>query len=267
VPQLSAHPLAGIYSHKLQEIKMKYLILEIALLVVILGCQKKSDPVAPKENGWLGGTVVLHDYDGSIISDNSGVKIIVEGTTISTYTPFDGTWFMDGILSVDHTIKFSKTGYVTVKYFAPMGSASYRINDPILMGKIPLYKINQLNASSSRLDYSINISGVLSTVDTARRYVAVLFSDMPIDTSTSIKYFYELIVTVPQGTNSFNQSFFKDGYNDPRFLWSGHKMYVIAYPLPQGAPFVNVDYYPIDSRNVWDKNEIAPSNIDSLIVP
>jgi len=103
---------------------MKTLSAIVPLLFALLlaSCGAKTNVItntySTAEPGNVKGTVKLFDTNGAAISDASGVKVAMEGTSYSTLTATDGTWELQNVPAGTYTsLMYSKSGFPTYKSY------------------------------------------------------------------------------------------------------------------------------------------------------
>lgn len=87
---------------------------------LIAGCGTKTEVItnsySSAEPGNIKGKVTLYDTNGVVLSDASGVKVVMEGTTFSTLTASDGTWGLVNVPAGTYpSVMYSKEGFPTFK--------------------------------------------------------------------------------------------------------------------------------------------------------
>jgi hypothetical protein len=103
---------------------MSVRIVLLALLLwlicsTLVGC--KEGPAGPQGppgstlSGDLSGFAFLLDYNLRQLTDHSGILVQLEGSQIQTTTSANGKWILANIPTGTYTIKFSKSGYGTLK--------------------------------------------------------------------------------------------------------------------------------------------------------
>jgi len=95
---------------------MRNLIITCFLVIILFCCGCKDSTTSPGIDGTMIGYVVAHDTVGP--SNNSGVKISLEGTNYSTLSDSSGRWEMTNIPPGTYTIAFTKDNYATEKTIA-----------------------------------------------------------------------------------------------------------------------------------------------------
>lgn len=88
--------------------------------VLIVSCGTKTNIItySGSEPGNVKGTVKLFDTNGVAISDASGVKVSMEGTSYSTLTATDGTWELQNVPAGTYpSLMYSKAGFPTYKSY------------------------------------------------------------------------------------------------------------------------------------------------------
>jgi hypothetical protein len=88
--------------------------------VLIVSCGTKTNIItySGSEPGNVKGTVKLFDSNAIAISDASGVKVAMEGTSYSTLTAADGTWELQNVPAGTYpSLMYSKNGFPTYKSY------------------------------------------------------------------------------------------------------------------------------------------------------
>lgn len=95
---------------------MKYLALLI-VVVAVAGCDKSSTDPADSSGYVLEGYVELKDSVGKKLSDHSGARVSILGTTLSTTTTADGQWNLPGFpIAKPFTLVFTKAGFAEERH-------------------------------------------------------------------------------------------------------------------------------------------------------
>src|SRR5579872_5351603 len=102
---------------------MKHLLVTFFLFftVILISCGTKTNEIintyTSAEPGTMIGYVVIHDSTGQN-TDNSGVKISIDGTNYSTLSDSIGKWELDNVIPGTYNISFTKDTYATEKTIA-----------------------------------------------------------------------------------------------------------------------------------------------------
>ncbi len=89
-------------------------------LVIFCGCKSTSSPSPTSGNsinGNMVGYVAAYDSTGSK-TDNSGVKISIDGTSYSSLSDSKGRWELDNVVPGTYNISYTKDGYAMEKIIA-----------------------------------------------------------------------------------------------------------------------------------------------------
>ena len=94
------------------------------LFILIAACSKNSSHhsiavpdliQAEKTRGNISGRILLYDGENIAATDNSGITVSIDNTTVTTQTGADGRWTLDSIPKGTYDISYSKPGYGTGK--------------------------------------------------------------------------------------------------------------------------------------------------------
>lgn len=100
-------------------------------VLMLAGCEYKDQvppPPAPLPLNHTSGYVVLYDPEGNLMSDCSGVKVSIDGTSYSTLSDKSGRWSIAHSLNKSCKLIFSKEGYNDHKIFGiEMGKSEQKI--------------------------------------------------------------------------------------------------------------------------------------------
>jgi hypothetical protein len=163
----------------------KHILSVLLLAFLIPSCSKIEGPEGPQGKpgtpltGSLAGYVSVYDEFGSSVTDKSGIKVTVEGTTpeISVTTNTIGMYQIDNLPMGTYDLSYSKTGYCTSKNFGISHSGG--IKPTIVYGYIsqtPATKIESFSlsyADYNNIYYSINVSPSIPTG--MNRYVRIFY--------------------------------------------------------------------------------------------
>jgi hypothetical protein len=100
--------------------KTLFTIAPLFFSLLLASCGAKTDVItySGSEPGNVKGTVKLFDTTGVAISDVSGVKVFMEGTSYSTLTAADGTWELQNVPAGTYpSLVYSKAGFPTYKSY------------------------------------------------------------------------------------------------------------------------------------------------------
>jgi hypothetical protein len=79
----------------------------------------------------LRGTVVLYNYNDSLLADNSGVLVQLDGTSYSAMSDAAGFWTISNLPSRTYNMTFSKQGFGSVRgQESFLGGATLWYNNP-----------------------------------------------------------------------------------------------------------------------------------------
>ena len=94
------------------------ILLFFALVLISCGAKTEVITYSTAEPGNVKGTVKLFDTNGVAISNASGVKVAMEGTSYSTLTAADGTWELVNVPAGTYpSLMYSKAGFPTYKSY------------------------------------------------------------------------------------------------------------------------------------------------------
>ena len=224
---------------------MKHInLLYILLLSMcsLFGCKSNSSTPSTEPTGNLSGDVILYDQNCNTLTDNSGVKVDIEGTAFSAVTNSKGSWTISGLPAGSYSIAFSKSGYDTTKfgnYHFVVGGAGY-------FDKINFYQVPAFSPilTSIRLADSL-IKGTDTTIVAARSGISgtftniswinkqlegiVYFSTDPLVSPNNItSVVYSIAISAsPNSPDFFERTPAFDLYS--RGFKSGDKVYAVAY--------------------------------------
>jgi hypothetical protein len=94
------------------------------LFILIAACSKNSSHhtiavpdliQAEKTRANISGRILLYDGENIAATDNSGITVSIDNSTVTTQTGADGKWTLDSIPKGTYDISYSKPGYGTGK--------------------------------------------------------------------------------------------------------------------------------------------------------
>jgi len=245
---------------------MKYLILLLASAVLLSGCKDEPGPAGPTLTGNIAGKIFLYKDNELHFADESGVKVSIEENNISTITKSDGTWQLSNVSAGIYTLVFSKTGFITGKYYNVqfVGGGTLYWNY-VYVSQIPNVRVSQLEIKPSSTSNNFYIQGKISSADSLYRDVAIFFSKEPITISGTLAYLFEESTYLQPDSTSINDDFtITDYYKNYYSLSKGEKLYAISCAMPRTGPFG--EYNPVLNTNELITSGILFSNIDSLTI-
>ncbi len=265
----------GIY--KLNKMKK---ILAI-LFVFIAACGKDSgnhsiavpDLVLAQNNrANISGLIQLYDEDGNNLTDNSGVLISIDHSTVSTKTAANGKWTLDSIPYGTYDISYSKEGYGTGKimgiYHAATNHATTLIPKGESMAVNSSIAINNLvivpfNSSLQQLGVSgFHIDPVFANNSGKDKYVRLFFSDNG-NVSPS-NYKAEIKIRSSGAATQLNNYNITTNWFESQGFKKGQTIYVKAY----GDSFLADQYTdPLNNSTIFPSLSNQPSATMTLVLP
>lgn len=234
------------------------IILKISVVIFFIlaaySCKKEIIYEGPA--GDLKGSALLYEKF-SPVSDNSGIEVVIEGTSpeLKTLTASDGGFMFSGLKTGLYNLRFSKQGYATHKIvsFQYLGGNVSTNLYPVRLYKLPGFSITSLKADTGRysryngyVKVTLTLSSSLSEYNSVRLYV----SDKP-----SVSY-SDYVSTMHTEFASFSL--------DLKRLPKGKQLYMICYP----SAIENEGYIDIVTGNtIYYIRTDAPSGIRSFMIP
>jgi hypothetical protein len=98
---------------------LSFILLFFAALLISCGKTNViTNTYSTAEPGNIKGKVILYDTNGVLLSDFSGVKVAMEGTSYSILTATDGTWELQNVPAGTYpSLMYSKVGFPTYKSY------------------------------------------------------------------------------------------------------------------------------------------------------
>jgi hypothetical protein len=248
-------------------------IFSLLIVLVISACERNIG--YEKLTGQLIGNIQLVDEKTNLVSDNSGVEIVVEGSNpeIKVYTDKKGQYIINDLETGIYNIIFNKEGYGQYKI---IGFQFVGGNKPASTGQRYLYKLVDFkieNVQISTIDNSINPMFLVTAHSSISRdnpypMIRYYLSDEPNVSynnyiSTTIDY---LIFNA--GECSFSLSI------DTLIFPTGSDIYLVLYPATENWQYYTATessqyYTDIESGNkiYTSVNINNPSNIAGITIP
>jgi hypothetical protein len=252
----------------------------VILLILAIACGKNSTQnsivvpnliQAENKRANISGQVLLYDEEGSALPDNSGVKISIDNSTISTTTKADGKWQLDSIPFGTYDISYSKEGFGTGKimgiYHAATNhsttviakSESMAVNSSI---EITNLVVTPFKPGFEQLGVSgVHIDPVFTNTSGKDKYVRLFFSDNNSVSATS--FLAETKVRsngAPLQQNNYNLT---TSWFESLGFKKGQTIYVKAY----GDSFLADQYTdPLTNTTIFPSLSTKPSNAVSFIL-
>jgi len=267
------------------EVVMKNSLLVLAVVFLLMGCNKNDNPVSsdgtPIGPGSLTGTVSLFHYTGEIFTpDNSGVTVSLEGTKLSAVTDMSGSWTIKGLNdNTSYTVVYSKSGYNTYKQPAllyKLGVTDWSGGN-IVFYRTPAYYYTQSTITSKFQVYAvpgyewmdhtyIEINGGFKTGTfngPGEYYLrARVFISPTADVSSDpSKYTFSAVsaITSPEDYVDVDSiTFHQNGFI------TGQQVYAVVY-----CEWYNAGSYadPVTGKNVYPALNPTPSNVVTIKIP
>ncbi len=239
-------------------------ILAVLLLAGFLpGCKGEDGPAGPSLTGQLIGYAYLYDLNAVRATDQSGITVVAEGTSVTATTASDGRWVLSGLPTGTYTIAFSKTGYGTAKrisfQFVGGGQTSF---GSIYLFQLPGFTIGTLSATVS--SGAVYIGGTLTgSLPEAPRVVRIFIGTTASVSSDPSNYAFTIGTVVSDTGTTFitavaSQSFAAYGFT------VGQTAYIVAYPDALGSSA----YLDLSTGKYYYPNlNPIPSVVVSAVVP
>jgi hypothetical protein len=179
---------------------MKTLFSTILLFFAALlaSCGPKTEIItntySTAEPGNVKGTVKLFDTNGVAISDASGVKVFLEGTTYSTFTASDGTWELTNVPAGTYpSLMYSKAGFPTYKSYQSATQGQFgksgNIGAYIIGGGGTQYDAIQNFYQISNISVNLTLRGFFDD------FKEIIVHYILIDSTSTYSYVYDTIIT------------------------------------------------------------------------
>lgn len=244
-------------------------LLFAGILAALTGCNlnSSSDPLS----GNMIGYVSLHDVNGYVVQEDTGIWVSVAGKVYTTTTNTDsaGEWEISGLTSGTYDISVSKSGYGTREaldfQFVGVGQANI---GTVTLYQIPLDSVTRLSDSVSASDGTVFLSGTLAGTLPTEAGLARVYIFLGGDTAVSFDPQHYLNYT--SANNTFTSTTFSTSIsNDTMFLLNsgfrtGQTVYTVAY-AGSTNPIAYTD--STTNRSVFTGLNPSRSNIDSFVVP
>jgi len=98
--------------------KSTLFVLVAALLLTQYGCRDHSS--SPEGNGSIVGRIILFDSSQNILSDYSGIKVTIDGSTRTTLTDSSGYWQFSNLDEGTYNVTATKEGFGTYHWYEQM---------------------------------------------------------------------------------------------------------------------------------------------------
>lgn len=250
----------------------------IILLLFVAACGKNSTQnsivvpnliQAENKRANITGRILLYDEDGTAIPNNSGVKISIDNSTISTTTKTDGRWQLDSIPFGTYDISYSKEGFGTGKimgiYHAATNHSTTVIARSESMAVNSSLEITNLIVTPFKPGFEqLGVSGfhidpVFANTSGKDKYIRLFFSD---NNSVSSTLFLSETKVRSNGSavqqNNFNLT---TSWFESLGFKKGQTIYAKAY----GDSFLADEYTdPITNTTVFPSLSTKPSNTVSF---
>lgn len=251
----------------------------LALLILcgVCGCSGTESPTQSQQGlvGNLNGEIELHGVRGELLTDMSGVKVVVEGTSFSALTDARGKWKIKDLPAGTYILVYSKAGIGTTKRFGYQfvgGGEAYA--QPVRLSEAPIFGITDLTLSSIKVDTAnrytprtATFAGKISPSVLQLAGQTIWFqigstAEIAMDWERSSRGTYGQI---PDGSKDFSITI-DAGYLYNNGFKTGDTIYVAAYGGSGYPQVVDCYYDPILDVNIFP-NHGSSSNAVKIVLP
>jgi len=244
--------------------KSKQFILLLLVTTAFYACQKDNTT----ETADLTGYAYLYDVNGVRQTDNSGISINIEGSSVSVTTGTDGKWSMHGLNIGNYTFAISKPNFNTVKCQGFKFSGNGQSFGSTSLFQIPSYSIINLSDTTIKGNVNIHIYGTFTgTLPSVYSYH--LYFGLNSNVSSNFPdYFYSTIISGNTQQVNFKTIVDINSFPYPNYQYSslvGDTLYMVAYADNPAS----ISYYVNNNNNgyyVYPSLNQTPSNIVKVIV-
>lgn len=239
---------------------MKILSVVLVFGLLIIGCNKESNPVNNLPTGNIKGTVTILNEPNN---NNSGVKIALDGTNYSAISSREGNYEIKNVPEGSYLLSFFKQGYFIMNFdnFKVFGNKTHEMSN-ITLTSIPSLYVTQLNASVIDSTRSIYLQGNLSGVVVKVQTVNILISKSITIKNEIIKATSSLSYGATSGESNFS-CYFNLGYDST--LVRGDTLQAIAF-VSDGTYTPEI-YTEIGGYYYFNTHGVTLSNKVSVIAP
>ncbi len=239
-------------------------ILAVLLLAGFLpGCEGEDGPAGPSLTGQLIGYAYLYDLAAVRATDQSGITVVAEGTSVTATTASDGRWVLSGLPTGTYTIAFSKPGYGSPKrisfQFVGGGQTSF---GSMALFQLPGFTIGTLTATVA--SGVVNIRGtVTGSLPDAYRVVRIFIGTTASVSSDPSNYAFTMLTAASDTGTIFTTSATSQIFANYGFT-VGQTAYIVAYPEAiSSSAYLDLSTGKYNYPNL---NPI-PSTVVSAVVP
>ena len=235
------------------------LLLLITLSILLLGsCEKKSDPTTDQS-----GNVLLCNDEGNL-SSHDGIKVSIEGTSLTTMTDASGNWTLKGVKAASQTVVFEKQGFGTYKEVIIPSLDYPNYMNSFELPLLPLFSIKNLKANLVA-GGNIEVNGEFSIPPLYSFYrteVVFFGKTSSISSEPSTWQYCPSTIGSSDSTFTISQSIselYQNGFS------SGDSVYIISYGTSNRG---NKTYFDNKTQKyVYGCLSSTPSNIVSIQLP
>lgn len=210
------------------------------------------------------GTVALFD-DGTTSIENSGMKVLLEGTSPEIYalTDSEGNFTIGNVPFGTYTIIFSRDGFGTYKFFnatLTKSGGAYNITETINLGQVSDLEITDFEVHIT--NGSIEYTGTIDPVGTADapKYVRIFYSTEEAVSSANYTYYSEPYQIVGNG--------FELPITNEELIDNGFAPGTTVYMKIYGESYWNNSYDdPLTGKLIIPNLSPNSPNIVSFVVP
>ena len=247
---------------------MKHTFCLFYFILTFIGCKDKPAPIEPTTSNDLSGKITLCADNGTVFQDNSGVHVSIEADSISTITSSDGSWKLSNVPVRDYTnrLVFSKAGFLTRKtYFYDPKIGFFTLNN-LPLAQIPSVSVTELHISRPDEGGNLQIKGKISSADSCRRDVGIIYSLSPISISSTVGFVseYGAFLLPDSVTFSLKLQYYDQYVTSNGIASRGSTVYFRAYAKPRAPGYPN--YNQLTGLYEIDTPGPLFSNLDSVIV-
>lgn len=245
----------------------RIIIYFLFILLVTIACEKETE--YDVLSGQLIGYINLYDSNRTILSDKSGVEIIVEGTNPQqkALTNVDGQFIIDDLKSGIYNIIFNKEGYCQHKIVSHQFVGG---NKPATLYETTLYGILNLQIDNPKIidldnPYSVEFrvsAKVTNQNGNTSHYCRYYLSNDP---DISYKNYVSSDVAI-----TYNEELFFSLQIDTLKFPIGSELYLIMYPASESYQYytdLNTGKKIYTSININKPSQVANITIPEVEAP
>jgi hypothetical protein len=231
-----------------------------AAFLSLAGCSSPSTVELPV--GDLYGSAQLYLNENDIASDHSGVRVTVEGSSISSITNARGEWMLPALPSRTYNIKLEKDSFGTcvIHSYAHLGGEPSR-KSPVKLYKIPSCEpiFDAIQHIPGQVTLFTHVNCILGPTNR----IAIFFSNAPDVSSDLDKHVVSMIGAAggagdPQPTYLDQYWLQKGGFLERSGLKLYDSVYAVVYSLgahdyttdPVTQRLIYPSIYPVPSRTL-----------------